>query len=163
MKKRETGLSQKKKAVGLHTAFSFYSCFQDISIKYGMIVFQNLVISFSSIEYGCSCTCSCQEQDPCPKHWIPICLKVMILARFSTKTAYINSKNRNAFCKNIEILSFYRKCELCLFRITSYRVQVKPPDAYKFIRSMSIHSLCIKLDSCPHLLLHFSLIFCFCL
>ena len=90
-------------------------------------------------------------------------LKVMILARFSTKTAYLNSKNRNAFCKNIEILSFYRKCELCLFRITSYRVQVKPPHAYKFIRSMSIHSLCIKLDSCPHLLLHFSLIFCFCL
>lgn len=72
MKKRETGLSQKKKAVGLHTAFSFYSCFQGISIKYGMIVFQNLMISFSSIEYGCSRTCSCQKQDPCPKHWIPI-------------------------------------------------------------------------------------------
>ena len=72
MKKRELGLSQKKKAVGLHTAFSFYSCFQDISIKYGMIVFQNLVISFSSIEYGCSCTCSCQKQDPSPKHWSPI-------------------------------------------------------------------------------------------
>ena len=50
----------------------FCSCFQDISIKYGMIVFQNLMISFSSIEYGCSCTCSCQKQDSCPKHWIRI-------------------------------------------------------------------------------------------
>ena len=72
MKKHELVLSQKKKAVGLHAAFSFCSCFQDISIKYGMIVFQNLVISFSSIEYGCSCSCSCQKQDPCPKHWIRI-------------------------------------------------------------------------------------------
>ena len=43
-----------------------------------------------------------------------ICLKVMVLARFSTKTAYLNFKNRNAFCKNIEILSFYRKCELII-------------------------------------------------
>lgn len=70
--KTQTEFIQKKKAVGLHTAFSFCSCFQDISIKYGMIVFQNLVISFSSIEDGCSCTCSCQKQDPSPKHWIPI-------------------------------------------------------------------------------------------
>ena len=50
-KKRRLSLSPKKESSGFAYCLLFCSCFQDISIKYGMIVFQNLMIRFSSIEY----------------------------------------------------------------------------------------------------------------
>lgn len=110
-----TGFIQKKKAVGLLTAFSFCSCFQDISIKYGMIVFQNLMISFSSIAYGCSCTCSCQKQDPCPKHWICIVSKWWFWHDFlrkrltltpKTETLSVKISGSSVFTENVSCIYF---------------------------------------------------------
>ena len=105
----------KKESSGFAYCLLFCSYFQDISIKYGMIVFQNLMISFSSIEYGCSCTCSCQKQDPCTKHWIRIVSKWWFWHDFlrkrltltpKTETLSVKISRSSVFTENVSCIYF---------------------------------------------------------